>query len=297
MRAARRYELSLGHPRQSLSVEELDDWFAARPHYVCGDGLYHYRNDDTGVSFAFAQRIVEDEEADGSLLTLRFSLDYFRPGFFAVEAGIELGQCVAALHLHVVDAGSGRSTGPYRAERFIADWQRGNASACRAMVDGDRALARVLPGLPRSTLQVVWQWNYTRRTRQAELGAGVHVPPLKLIAHGGEVATAQLWPDAIPIALAVPDYFLVARNALAPAAGRADLVVVPTLTVMEHVAAFCNRREGALVLDYGAPPPEVCAFVQGLAPTPRVTSLTADSVLDREMLEAVQSGLFQTPPA
>ena len=297
MRAARRYELSLGHPRQSLSVEELDDWFAARPHYVCSDGLYHYQNVDTGVSFAFAQRIVEDEETDGTLLTLRFCLDYFRPGFFAVEAGIELGQCVAALHLHVVDPGSGRSTGPYSAERFIADWQRGNASACRAVVEGDRVIVRSLPGLPRSTLQVVWQWNYTRRTRQAGLGARVHVPPMKLIVYAGEVATAQLWPDAIPIALAVPDYFLVARKALAPTAGQADLVVVPTITVMEQVAAFCSRREGAMVLDYDTPPPELRAFVQGLAPTPRITVLTADSVLDRETLDAVQSGLSQTPRA
>ncbi len=295
MRAARRYELSLGHPRQSLSVEELDDWFGARPHYVCGDGLYHYQNEDTGVSFAFAQRIVEDEETGGVLLTLSFSLDYFRPGFFAVEAGIELGQCVAALHLHVVDAATGRSAEPYRAERFIADWQRGNASACRAMLQGDRVIARFLPDLPRSTLQVVWQWNYTRRMRQAQLGAGVHVSPLKLIAYGGEIATAQLWSDAIPIVLAVPDYFLIARNTLAPVAGQPDLVVVPTITVMEHVAAFCIRREGVMLLDYNVPPPAVRAFVQGLAPTARVSVLTADSVLDRETLEAVQGGQFQSP--
>lgn len=293
MRAVRRYELSLGHPRQSLSVEELDDWFGARPHYVCADGLYHYQNKDTGVSFAFAQRIAGDEGTDDALLTLRFSLDYFRPGFFAVEAGIELGQCVADLHLHVVDAATGRRTEPYRAERFIADWQRGNASACRAMLHGDRVVARFLPDLPRSTLQVVWQWNYTRRMRQAQLGADVHVSPLKLIAYGGEIATAQLWSDAIPIVLAVPDYFLIARNTLAPVTGP-DLVVVPTLTVMEHVAAFCIRREGAMLLDYSVPPPAVRAFVQGLAATARVSMLTADSVLDRETLEAVQGGQFQS---
>ena len=114
-------------------------------------------------------------------------------------------------------------------------------------------------------------------------------------AYGGEIATAQLWSDAIPIALAVPDYFLIARNTLAPVAGQPDLVVVPTITVMEHVAAFCIRREGVMLLDYNVPPPAVRAFVQGLAPTARVSVLTADSVLDRETLEAVQGGQFQSP--
>lgn len=161
------------------------------------------------------------------------------------------------------------------------------------MLHGDRVVARFLPDLPRSTLQVVWQWNYTRRMRQAQLGADVHVSPLKLIAYGGEIATAQLWSDAIPIVLAVPDYFLIARNTLAPVTGP-DLVVVPTLTVMEHVAAFCIRREGAMLLDYSVPPPAVRAFVQGLAATARVSMLTADSVLDRETLEAVQGGQFQS---
>src|SRR5262249_38098153 len=150
-----------------------------RPNYTLEGSQTWYLNEDSGVYFGF-----EIQEPDGEdFEPLAFTMNYFRPSYFILEAEPEVARFVAALDLLVA------SSGEYDRERMIAGWLRGNEFGYRVYANNDDTREGILT-LPTATLTTVWRWNFLRQTLQAALGEDTFVPLIMLLTIDGTLHTA-----------------------------------------------------------------------------------------------------------
>lgn len=154
-------------------------WFAERPNYT--DDIY--RNDETGVYFRVDIEGGGEGGEDPEGLKapfIAFSINYFRPRTFALEAELEIAAFLKRFPSRVHDP-QRTGDGPYSREEFLEGWNRGNRAAVNAAAS---------QGAPRraaadaARLEAVWNWNYRRADLQAEAGEGLFVPKIVWIRPG-----------------------------------------------------------------------------------------------------------------
>lgn len=276
-----------------MPTRELAAWFKGRPHYRVENGQAVYGNEDTGVYFVFD---LPEATTGDEVPCLAFNLNYARPACFALEAGPELDALVARFEFDVEDPQiDGMDEGPYTTAGFMRGWTAGNAFAVRTYQTDADARAELLT-LPAATILRVWRWNHARKDLQARLGDTVFVPRISYVVSAGEVHTAAVWADGIPVALPPVDQLLLARDRLAP---RRFLRRVSDVCMCTYAdAASLLRRFGApnddhayVRLNYLDAPPEVTAFFRERTAHPALTMVSIDRVLEAELVAP------QPPPA
>ncbi|MEW6263317.1 MAG: hypothetical protein AB1641_09580 [Thermodesulfobacteriota bacterium] len=277
-------------PRSGLvDPKGFVDYFSSRPNYKVNLTQARYRNEDTGVYFVFDLR-PEREANDGETYPVSLNINYFRPSYFILEAEPEVTALVRSFDLVVSDPQAhGMGEGEYDPELLKTGWNHGNDFGCFAFM-------RVHPNggevysLPTAKLIKAWSWNANRRALQNELGASKFLPRVKFILLEGQVATAAVWPDGIPIAIPEVDYLLVLRRELAPRRflkRREDR----TLVALKDASPLLGKHrrpwtQDVLVLDYSQPPRDVVRYVESLPKDEReIKELAPDQVLNRELLE------------
>ncbi|MCC6918504.1 MAG: hypothetical protein IT548_04835 [Alphaproteobacteria bacterium] len=200
------YDLYLASP--GLTEAAFDRHFSGRPHYEAPGS---YANDDTGVyfSFDFAEGDVEDD-ADPEAPDLfrhphvAFSLNYFRPHAFGLEAVAEVSAFVAAFDCAVHDPQvNGMDDGPYSDEAFLRGWNTGNAFGYRALSD---KLGDDLVVADDDLIEQVWRWNFDRHVAQAKMGNALFVLRLTCARHLGDGSPIvyATWTEGVMTAL--PEY-------------------------------------------------------------------------------------------
>src|SRR5262249_40570289 len=147
-----------------------------------------------------------------------------------------------------------------------------------------------LISLPTNDLISTWTWNLARNALQRELGESKFVPCIMFMLIDGQLATAAVWPDGIPIAMPRVNYFLVPRKELAPRRFLRrveDQALVSTEQALPIFTRFGTARsDGIHVLDYVKTPKEIRAFVEALPGNKReMIRVAADQVLNRELIE------------
>lgn len=285
------YELYFKPGSVPVTSEAFCDYFRDRPGYTLQEGQVWYENEDTGVYFSFEYHA---EDADGSDVDephhpFWFSINFFRPSYFILEAEPEVTALVDRFAFEVSDGHpDGMDEGPYARDLLVRGWQRGN----RFGVAGVMRQADLPPvvSLPGSRLHALWQWNLGRAALQRSIGEGQFVPTIMLFDLDGAVVTAAAWPDGIPSILPMVDYLIVDRNELAPRSflrKKPDMVFVRWEDAAPHLGKHdTRRRDGAIDLNYAECPPDLAKFVRGLARSGSTAKrLAPDQVLDRELVD------------
>jgi len=308
--------------RDPVSIEEFGAYFAGRSRYRLDGAQAIYRNENTGVQFAFDyvdpegdshdMTGVEDEEeqpearhADGwRSAHVLVSVNYLRPQVFGFEAVPEIEAFIDAFDLSVDDPQSeGMGRGSFTAESFQRGWEEGNRFAYHAAVEqlletkaGD---PQALPALPAAEIERCWQWNHAAESLQESLGEAVSVPTIRFLRNPDGVRSFVVWTDAATTAIPKTDLVVLVRDALAPRAGllRRKKNVV---SILPHAAVLHAQDASRWVSEHVEPyhlfhDAETRESVLGLfesAPpiSDEPQGVSAEAILIRELLqEAIEA--------
>jgi hypothetical protein len=282
------YDLFFRPRSGEVTTAQFLDYFSARPHFRVEGSQAWYENEDSGVYFVFEPASASEEGEPNYPFT--FNINFFRPSYFIHEAEPEVSALVRHFDFTVMDPqAEGMGEGEYRAEQLISGWHHGNEFGYSAVLANQDDRPELF-SLPKDTLHRVWKWNLGRDSLQDGLEEDQFVPKVMFLQIDGETTTAAVWPDAIPIVLPQVDWLIVGREELAPRRflrKEKDSVFVRWGDIGGLIQKHDSRkRPGAFDLCYVKPPSDLADFVRGLvAAKPNVVGLSADRVLDRELVE------------
>lgn len=262
-------------------------YFSSRLNYAVDPPQAWYRNEDTGVYFVFEMQ--NERELEGAVdYPVALNINYFRPSYFVQEAEPEVTAFVRKFDMVVLDPQMhGMGEGEYDPELLKSAWNHGNDFGYSAILRDPKNEQKVT-SLPSATLLCAWSWNLERQRLQNNLGESKFVPRVMFILLDGDVKTAAVWPDGIPIAVPDVEYLIVVRKELAPRR-LFRRVEDRTIVALKEALPILQRHgtpdvNGTLVLDYNAPTDEIAGYVSSLPADKRmVKALPADQVLDREL--------------
>lgn len=292
------YFTSRGRP-PDLGV--LREHFAGREHYGVSEAQASYDNPETGVYFHFDFRGAGP--GDGREVPISFHLNFFRPHVFGLEAEPEVAALVEAFDLQVSDPQSeGMGEGAYSRAGFLRGWDHGNAFAVRALLSLDLEGREPIRALPMSCVRGVWRWNQARAPYMDRIGEldllSCYAPTVYLMepkSSPGEVFTAVLWAEAMPLALPEVDVVLAASSPEEP------MRLVPLDELRPHFAGHPARGGEFAVLDGGplevglrhwlieSPGPALVEALATRGAPAELVRLSADMVLDRELVESAEA--------
>lgn len=262
-------------------------YFSSRSNYEVASSQAWYRNEDTGVYFVFEMQ--NEGEMEGAVdYSVALNINYFRPSYFVQEAEPEITAFVCKFDMVVLDPQMhGMGEGEYDPELLKSGWNYGNALGYSAILRDPKNETNIIL-LPSATLLSAWSWNLERQRLQNNLGESKFVPRVMFILLDGDVKTAAVWPDGIPIAVPDVEYLIVVRKELAPrrlfrrVEDRTIVALEEALPILQrHGTADLN---GTLILDYNTPTDEIAGYVTSLPTDTRIIkALPADQVLDREL--------------
>lgn len=275
---------------QAITDAEVIDYFNARPNYSIIKGQAFYKNEDTGVYFTF---YLEDDEPalDEVPSGIMLNVNFLRPGYFMCEAEIEAQAFVRHFGWTVFDPQTnGMGEGEYQGGGLISSYNASNRTAYSVMLREAPSVSEELQALPADTLMRIWRWNWGRRQLQAEVGEGKFVPCVVFALLDGKLSSVAVWADAIAAELPIVDYFLIARDKLAPRRffrKKPDLACLAWSDAIALLERHGSRRQdGGISLGYDAPPRDVIDTIAALAPNERtIAGVPPDKVLDRELVE------------
>lgn len=283
------YDLYLKPRNGVVDQQKIVKYFSSRANYKVDPPQAWYMNEDTGVYFVF--ELQNDQEDDGTeSYPLALNINYFRPSNFIEEAEPEITAFVQAFDMVVLDPqNNGMGEGEYSPALLKTGWNEGNDFGYSAILR-EPENRQNLASLPKALLFKAWSWNVDRQRLQNELGESKFVPRIMFIRLDGEVKTAAVWPDGIPIAVPEVDFLIVPRKDLAPrklfrrAEDRTIVALNDALPILQKHAM--KSALGVLILDYNTPTAEISKYVMSLPADKReIQGLVADQVLDRELVE------------
>lgn len=201
------YDLFLTpRPGNEFGRSDFLEFFESRMHYIVQQDNATYMNDATGIyfTFDFSEGEKEDMKAPAHLLKphLSFNLNYYRPHTFALEAVSELSACVEHFNFTVDDPqNEGMGVGEFTENGFLRGWNAGNMFAIKAIQSNTEYSAPPLKTIPDADLEKYWRWSFEREEMYEDLGVDVFIPRIFYFQLEGQLRTATVWTDAIPVAL------------------------------------------------------------------------------------------------
>ncbi len=280
------YDLFFSFPTP-VARRDVEAWFRKRRNYEVHDSAV-YQNGDTGVYFVFEF----EGDAPDALQRVSFSLNYFRPHVFGLEAEPEVRAFVERFHPQMEDPQmNGMGTGPYSTEGFLTGWNTGNAFGYESILSQQKSTAAFV-SLPEAKFEAIWRWNHALNGVQGELGETVFVPRIMMFKVDGVLKSVAVWSDGIPTLLPEVDAVLVYRDELAPKP-------LFRRKVKDHCLVRHKQLDGILtplsddgyalrvrVPTYIDAPKAVRSFVCGLGKsTARMEGIAMDSVLGDELFQ------------
>lgn len=195
----------LPRPGNQLSRSDFLEFFESRMHFTVQDDQATYMNDATGVYFVFDfSEGMEDLDVSEAMRGphLAFNLNYYRPHIFGLEALQEVIACVEHFNFSVDDPqNDGMGIGEFTEEGFLRGWNAGNMFAIKAIQGNPEYKAPALKTIPDAELEKYWRWSYEREEMYEDIGVDVFVPRIFYFLLEGQLRTATVWTDAIPVAL------------------------------------------------------------------------------------------------
>lgn len=286
------YDLYLDRTRP-VTLDEFHAFFSQRPSFRAKNGQAVYENNDTGVYFVFDLATEGDREEPSHKVS--FNLNYFRPHFFAREAGPELAAVIAAFGFRIHDPqNDGMGDGPFSEEGFLQGWDHGNAFGYQAMLRSETP-PTTIHSRPTAELDAIWRWNRQKAVTQNGLGEQVFVPRVFWVVVDGKLSSTVVWPDGIPELVPAVDLYVIERERLAPrrffrrdkdtcVVSRSELEqALGPLTASQHPLPSRLFKDKQAVTD-------VRRFVTNLRRSEvKIAGVPMDQVLNQELVDQVRS--------
>ena len=305
------YDLYLLPPAgKVLSSKDFQGYFQNRPNYKLTGSDAFYLNEATGVyfTFVFSEGELPEEDAGESDFSVEsevdsltkphilFNLNYYRPHTFCLEASFELNACVVHFALEVDDPQlNGMGRGEYSTEGFLRGWTSGNIFAIQSIQRSEEYKAAAPLTYPDDELEINWQWSFERNQLADEHRIDIFVPRIFYFMLEGQIRTAIVWTDAIPIALPKTDIVLLYREQLQKKGlfgmGKANSMALVKYRQLESLLQSFPVKKRVLdyhLLAYEKPPEELVKFFSEqpeVAPKV-VTALQPDQIFGRKALAA-----------
>ena len=264
-------------------------FFDQRKNYQLTDAQAIYQNRATGVYFNFNFDEIIDGESPGTL-PIAFSLNFYRPHIFGIEAELEVRAFVKALNLLVFDPQiGGMGEGEYSTEGFLAGWNKGNHFAYSAFLQGNPD--QKPPVLATARIEDCWRWNFAVASVQKRLGDKFFVPRYLFVEHEGRVVRMIAWPDGVPTAIPESDIIAIPRkpNLRDRFFGTKEGVVFAAWDdVQPLLEKFPKTMESLPYCFLGGSnaPSSIAARKRKIKPIlGRPTSVAIDKIMNRELVE------------
>ena len=282
------YDLFLRPRKVAIGKKDFEAYFQDRRFYDAEAGHAAYSNEETKAYFSFEWVDARDDE-EGELYPIAFNINYFRPSYFIMEAEIEVSALVRVFDLVVDDPQwKGMGKGEYDAEVLMSGWNAGNESAYDIFLETPEQRSH-LRTLPSATVLQAWRWNFERDARQQSVGDTKFVPRIQFLEVEGQMTSAMVWPDGVPLVAAPVDRFILTGENLLRR--RPDLTkarrLLPWAEAIQILAPFIKQAPGPVVtFDYDEMPSEVLDLLLRRSSEPvSCTIWPQDRVLDREIVE------------
>jgi hypothetical protein len=265
------------------------EYFQGREWYKVQGSQAWYENEDTGAYFSF-ELSDPSEEGGAEHFSVSLNVNFFRPSCFIAEVETEVMAFVHRFDMIAVDPQiGGMGDGEYQRELLIAGWNQGNEFAFSTFLKDPEHRTKPL-SMPSAKLGEIWAWNRGRKARQARSGNLKFVPRISFIRLDQDVSSAAVWTDGIPSVIPPVDQLIVVRQELAPrrlfrrVKDRSLLAWRDAQPIFDRYGS--KQSDGAISLDYDRPPDEIVRFIRSLrAGNPEISIVSADQVLDRELVE------------
>jgi hypothetical protein len=264
---------------KKIDKKSFAAYFKKRANYKVGNGQAVYENEDTGVYFIF------DEPTDGAVA---FTLNYFRPHVFGLEAAIELEKFDEAFGMTVIDEqDEGMEEGTFSKERFLKGWNDGNRLAYKAMLKEQTEPVHTWPA---KRIGEVWEWNYGRATEQERVGEGMFVPGIFAVELDGQTKSVAVWPPECTILM--PEVDAVLLPCVQKGKGSEEMALVRWEEIHPVVKKYQEKGAGLARyrLEFEEWPPEIAAFLdRKRKAVGELKGVGMDEVLDEEIVEEVKN--------
>lgn len=218
------YDLLLLSEFGAVMREQVYDFFAGRPNYVASSDAITYENPETGVHFQwifiplFKDELNEGDEPLHEHEIGHLRLNYYRPTAFANEAAIELQALSQALPVQFYDLPQDLIYESFtEAKQLVIPYIEHAQRAVSAMRQSVESLAMV-EEQPKRALDAVWKWNFNRDALCDSLGEDLFVPTITFCRFDGELKTAVVWADGVPMLCPYVDIVVLYRDEAAPTA-------------------------------------------------------------------------------
>lgn len=289
-RALVSYDLYFTSPK--ISLEQFNDYFTPRQHYEVNNGQAFYGNDNTGVYFSFEYNDSAPEDEGGVEHDVYFTINYYRPHYFVLEAEPEVKAFIDHFDCSIMDYQSeGMGEGPYSKEGFLRGWNFGNQFGYQAILTGDSA-PDVLHSKSTHELEAIWHWNNQKEELENSLREDIFVPRIMFATFDGMLRSFCVWPDAISSLIPSVDYVFVVRDELAPKKWFRKKEGDKCLLTSEEVEVALKQYKtedhclNAYKLPAPVTPDSIKQFIKSLQPSnDEISIIGMDSVLNEELIE------------
>ena len=283
------YDIYFTDPR--ISKEEFQTYFRGRPSYEVSDSQAVYQNEDTGVYFIFDYAEDEEKDPEGTDSVASFTLNYYRPHIFGLEAVDEVGAFIDSFGFAIDDPqNEGMVDGAFSKEGFLKGWNAGNEFGYSSFLRGENPPERVF-ALPGERLESIWRWNRAKAAVQESFGEDIFVPKVFFMAVSDQVVSVAVWPDAISELIPEVDFLFIGRDELAPKSflgvRKKDEMLVPFSQLATDLAPYAISEYSLPAYKLPAPevPENIRDGIRNLRPTGiDGEGIPIDQVLNEEIV-------------
>ena len=286
------YDIKWKGVNKRFTRNDFERYFSNRKNYQINASQAWYENEDTGVYFSFDYNDkTEEKKLDNSEYDFSFSVNLFRPHFFALEAANELSAISEQFQLTLEDQQI-EDVKTFSAQNFVTAWNKSNESAYKSLLS--ESLEETFYVLPTDILQRIWQWNYQKNKLQQKYGDDVFVPVVSLGVSENHICSFSVWSDGISIC--VPnciDQLILYKDDILQKKHKFFLRKKPEICAIEYSVAQklieqFKHFEGDVsyhLVNSGFPKisPEIKSFFLNTKSSNDISVLSLDTVLNEEL--------------
>lgn len=206
------YRLYLCHRQDKPTFDEVCALRKVDERWGWNDRRFTFRHKETEVivDLSYCEHDLEGFEGRvWAIVGLRLGM----PRVYGRQAIEVLAALVERFPSEVVDPQQDSEIREFDLETLPRAWDKANEAFFAALAP-DQA-ARYLP-MASAQRELMWRWNSTRNQRQAALQLDVFVPMIAPWVRQGQLVTAVVWSDAIPILLPKVDLVVLYLDRIKP---------------------------------------------------------------------------------
>lgn len=188
----------------SVSLDDLVTFLVGTKKVRMHEGNILYTNPYTGTHFYL--NILEESRP-----IIEFSMPYFKPHFFALEAGLFLENLTKHCAFNITNSQKEESSDDtFNKEVFINNYAvKNQAVAQHIWAQASTEEKQKIFLYPREKQNEIWEWNFQCESKQESSDANVHYPTINPFYYENKMHTFFILPKQKNVPFAIPPADLV----------------------------------------------------------------------------------------